>query len=105
MTLADLATYIIEAAALFTACGVLFSAFGKIKTRAVDESIKKTLGPMNEALEEIKRTNKTLSDEMKLILKIQRAMTTELEREGEVNGLTQKALNELNEYLINEIND
>lgn len=105
ITVSELINYIVAVGGLITACGLIYGVFHKIKSKTVDETIEENLKPIKDALREIKNQNKKIGEEMMLILKIQQAMTQELEEKGAVNGKTQNALNELNEYLLKSVNE
>ena len=96
ISLADIKDFFLILAAIIGAYVSISTFTGKIKD--------KRLKPVTDALEEIKAQNKKLSGEIAMLMKIQMAMASDLEAEGEVNGKTQEALDALQEYILNNIN-
>lgn len=89
ISLADVKDFLLIVAACVGAYVSISTFTGKIKD--------KRFQPIQAALDEIKVQNT-------MILKVQLAMASDLETEGKVNGKTQEALNELQEYIIKTIN-
>ena len=96
ITLADVKDFMLILAAIIGAWLTISNFGGKIKS--------KQLEPVTKALDEIKNQNQKLSTEIAMLMKIQMAMASDLEAEGEVNGKTQEALDALQEYILNNIN-
>lgn len=89
ITLADVKDFFLIAASIIGAYLAIANFGGKIKNKQFE--------PIQKALDEIKVQNT-------MILKVQLAMATDLETEGEVNGKTQEALDELQAYIVANIN-
>lgn len=89
ISLADIKDFLLILAAVVGAYVSISTFTGKIKD--------KRFAPITQALNEIKVQNT-------MILKVQLAMASDLETEGKVNGKTQEALDELQEYILKNIN-
>ena len=96
ISLADVKDFFLILAAVIGAYLAIANFGGKIKNKQFE--------PLTKSLEEIKGITNKLNDQMVLLLKVQMAMAQELETDGEVNGKTQQALDELTDYIVKNIN-
>lgn len=95
ISLADVKDFLLIIAACVGAYVSISTSTGKLKD--------KRFSPITSALDEIKEQNKKISGEIGLLMKIQMAMATDLEVNGEVNGKTQEALDELQKYVLDKL--
>jgi len=95
ISLADVKDFFLIIAACVGAYVSISTFTGKLKD--------KRFAPITAALDEIKEQNKKISGEIGLLMKIQMAMATDLEVNGEVNGKTQEALDELQKYVLDKL--
>lgn len=109
ITVSQIINFISILAGAIGSIGVVYAALNKIFSKKINTEIADAIKPVSKALNEIKQQNNELKEQGKetrqeiiLVMKLNQAMISELQTLGHVNGETNQALQDLNNYLINK---
>lgn len=100
ITVQQIINFLALAAGVIGSVSAIGAFFNKINNARVTAERNAVLEPVSEQLEEIKKQQKELRDEMILVIKLNQTAVQELKTLGKVNGETTHALEELQNYLI-----
>lgn len=109
ITIGQIIEFLGVLAGVIGSIGVIWAAIHKCvhkvvsrEKEAVVSEIKQQLNEISNNQKELKEQSKELRDEIILVMKLNQAMTKELQTLGHPNGETTAALNDLNNYLLNK---
>lgn len=100
ITIQQIINFLALAAGVIGSVSAIGAFFNKINNKRVEEEREAIVTPIAEQLEEIKKQQKELRDEMILVIKLNQNAVQELQTLGKVNGETTHAMEELTDYLI-----
>lgn len=100
ITVSQIINFLAVVAGVIGSVSAIAAFFNKINNARVTAERNAVLEPVSEQLEEIKKQQKELRDEMILVIKLNQTAVQELKTLGRVNGETTHALEELQNYLI-----
>lgn len=100
ITVSQIINFLAVAAGVIGSISAIAAFFSKINNKRIKEEREAIVNPINEQLEEIKKSQEELKKEMILVIKLNQTAVQELKTLGKVNGETTHALEELQNYLI-----
>jgi uncharacterized membrane protein len=100
ITVSQIINFLAIAAGVIGSISAIAAFFSKINNKRIKEEREAIVNPINEQLEEIKKSQEELKKEMILVIKLNQTAVQELKTLGRVNGETTHALEELQNYLI-----
>ena len=100
ITVQQIINFLALAAGVIGSVSAIGAFFNKINNKRIKEEREAIVNPINEQLEEIKKSQEELKKEMILVIKLNQTAVQELKTFGKVNGETTHALEELQNYLI-----
>jgi uncharacterized membrane protein len=100
ITVSQIINFLAIAAGVIGSISAIAAFFSKINNKRIKEEREAIVNPINEQLEEIKKSQEELKKEMILVIKLNQTAVQELKTLGKVNGETTHALEELQNYLI-----
>ena len=100
ITVQQIINFLAVAAGVIGSVSAIAAFFSKINNKRIKEEREAIVNPINEQLEEIKKSQEELKKEMILVIKLNQTAVQELKTLGKVNGETTHALEELQNYLI-----
>ena len=100
ITVQQIINFLALAAGVIGSVSAIGAFFNKINNNRIEEDREAIVNPISEQLEEIKKSQKELKEEMILVIKLNQTAVQELKTLGKVNGETTHALEELQNYLI-----
>lgn len=100
ITVSQIINFLAIAAGVIGSISAIVAFFSKINNKRIKEEREAIVNPINEQLEEIKKSQEELKKEMILVIKLNQTAVQELKTLGRVNGETTHALEELQNYLI-----
>ena len=100
ITVQQIINFLAVAAGVIGSISAIAAFFSKINNKRIEEEREAIVNPINEQLEEIKKSQEELKKEMILVIKLNQTAVQELKTLGKVNGETTHALEELQNYLI-----
>jgi hypothetical protein len=107
ITVVEVCNAVIALSAFVGAVAVLVRVVRGAKVATVDATIDKKINekinPLALSLQSIDENYKALAEEMTLLMQLNVALVDEL-KEGQIDGKTTKAIDELNAYLIKQAN-
>lgn len=107
LTVAEVCNAIIALSAFIGAVTLIVRTLRTAKESAIDDVVEKKINekikPLGQSLQSIDENYAALSEEMTLLMKLNVALVDEL-KEGQIDGKTTKAIDELNSYLIKQAN-
>ena len=108
LTIGDISQSIIALSVFLGALSVIYNTFKKAKEKTIDDAaekiIEEKLLPYKAMLESIDDKYKTISAEMTLLVKLNMSCIEEL-KNGQINGKTTQALEDLNKYMLEQTNN
>lgn len=100
ITVSQIINFLAVAAGVIGSISAIAAFFSKVNNKRIKEEREAIVNPINEQLEEIKKSQEELKKEMILVIKLNQTAVQELKTLGKVNGETTHALEELQNYLI-----
>jgi uncharacterized membrane protein len=102
ITVSQIINFLAVAAGVIGSISAIAAFFSKVNNKRIKEEREAIVNPINEQLEEIKKSQEELKKEMILVIKLNQTAVQELKTLGKVNGETTHALEELQNYLIDK---
>ena len=100
ITVQQIINFLAVVAGAIGSVSAIAAFFNKVNNKRINEEREAIVNPINEQLEEIKKSQEELKKEMILVIKLNQTAVQELKTLGKVNGETTHALEELQNYLI-----